>query len=227
MAIIEGTDGPDSLSATADGDILLGKGGNDTLNGAGHFAFVAYWTSPSAVGVQLFSEQANDGFSGTDTLLNIHGVFGSAFGDVILGSDLTDVLSGLDGDDSLLGLGGDDVLEGGTGDDSIDGGDGNDTINYSGNRSDYTITASDNGFIIVDNRPGGDGSDTVTNAEVFQFLDGTLTAANLLNGTPAGSVIGTDGNDRLADRPGDTTFDGRGGYDWLDLQGEGFRGDTI
>ncbi|MDI3308549.1 MAG: hypothetical protein QJR07_15765, partial [Acetobacteraceae bacterium] len=212
MAIIEGTDGPDSLSATADGDILLGKGGNDTLNGAGHFAFVAYWTSPSAVGVQLFSERANDGFSGTDTLLNIHGVFGSAFGDVILGSDLTDVLSGLDGDDSLLGLGGDDVLEGDTGDDSIDGGDGNDTINYSGNRSDYTITASDNGFIIVDNRSGGDGSDTVTNAEVFQFLDGTLTAANLLNGTPAGSVIGTDGNDRLADRPGDTTFDGRGGY---------------
>ncbi len=227
MAILEGTDNADVLTAAADGDILIGKGGNDTLNGGGRFAFVAYWTSPSAVGVQLFSETANDGFGGTDRLFNIHGVFGSAFNDVILGSALTDVLSGLDGDDNLQGLDGDDVLDGGQGNDSIDGGVGNDTANFNGNRSDYTVTASGSGFIIVDNRPGSDGTDTVVNVEAFQFADGTLTADNLLTGSPAGGVTGTPGGDRLADRPGDTTIDGLGGYDWLDLQGSGYRGGQV
>src|SRR5690349_13731499 len=119
MATLEGTDGSDFLVADAEHNILLGKGGNDTLNGGSVFAFAAYWASPGPVGVQLFSESATDGYGpgSIDTLQNIHGVFGSAFNDAIMGSNLTDVLVGLVGDDTLAGLGGDDVLNGGGGND--------------------------------------------------------------------------------------------------------------
>ncbi len=237
MAVINGTGGADALTGGPDGDILIGNGGSDTLTAAGGFTFAAYWTSPGPVRVELFREAAFDGFGNPgseDALRGIHGVFGSAFGDGMLGSDLTDVLVGLDGDDTILGLGGDDVVNGGGGNDSIDGGGGSNTAVYNGKRSDYAISATDSGFTIADTRgAGGDGTDTVTGVEVFQFEDGLLTAADLLTGTPtqpappSNAVTGAAGDDRLVPGAGGGTIDGRGGYDWVDFTTQGHRGDTV
>ncbi len=237
MATQDGTDGAEVLTGGPDGDILIGNGGGDTLvaGGAG-FTFAAYWTSPGPVRVELFREAAFDGFGspgGQDALRGIHGVFGSTFGDGMMGSDLTDVLVGLDGDDTVSGLGGDDVINGGGGGDSIDGGAGNDTAAYNGRRSDYAISATDTGFTIADNRANGDGMDTVSGVEVFQFNDGVLTAADLLTGTPrplpppSDTVIGTEGDDRLVPGAGGGAIDGRGGHDWVDFRTQGHRGDTV
>jgi hypothetical protein len=74
----------------------------------------------------------------------------------ITGTDRNDVISGLGGNDSL------------------DGGAGIDTANYSGARSDYTITGTDTGFIIKDNRvTNSDGTDKLTNIENLSFSDVT------------------------------------------------------
>ena len=74
---------------------------------------------------------------------------------------------------------------GGGGDDAIDGGADNDTVTYTGLRSDYTITDNAGVYTIVDNRPGSpDGTDTVTGVENFQFADGTVSSALLINEAP-------------------------------------------
>jgi Ca2+-binding RTX toxin-like protein len=237
MATQNGTDGADVLTGGPEGDILIGSGGNDTLNGGEAFTFAAYWTSGGPVQVRLYEETASDGFGGVDTFHNIHGVFGSGFGDVMLGSSLSDVLIGLGGDDTLQGADGDDLLNGGAGDDILDGGAGNDTVQYGGLRSDYTITAYGNGFLIKDNYSGNgrdpDGTDTVTGLETFKFSDGTLTAANLLTETPTpppvggNTINGTAGDDRLIPTGSDNTINGYGGHDWVDLSTQGHRGDTV
>ena len=143
-----------------------------------------------------------------------------------------DVLTGGGGDDSLNGGAGDDELSGGAGSDAVDGGVGADRAFYGGNRADYTISASGSGFVIADNRGGGDGTDTVAGVETFRFGDGTLTAADLLTGTPpptspVNAVDGTEGDDRLVPGGGDNAIDGRGGDDWVDFTTQGHRGDTV
>src|SRR3954465_7264064 len=95
---IIGTDDADLITGGDGGDTIIGNGGNDTIDGGSGFNFVAYWTSPSSVGVQLFSGEAvTDGLGGHDTLVNIQGVIGSGFDDYIMGSSFTDVLIGLSG----------------------------------------------------------------------------------------------------------------------------------
>ena len=73
-----------------------------------------------------------------------------------------------------------------------------------------SAAAQTGSYTLIDNRSGApDGNDTVVNVENFQFSDGTLTAAEILNDAPtdisisassvdensaAGTVVGTLGN---------------------------------
>ena len=92
-----------------------------------------------------------------------------------------DGFQGNDGNDSIRGGGGGDWLRGGAGDDYIDGGDdgvdtnGNpqqDNAQYSGEFSNYLISRNADGSITVkDNRPDGDGVDTLVNVESLGFQD--------------------------------------------------------
>ncbi|CAO4163445.1 DUF642 domain-containing protein [Methylorubrum populi] len=77
-------------------------------------------------------------------------------------------------------IGGNDTLTGGAGDDQIDGGAGTDTAIYAGNRSAYTVTHTPGTTTYI--LSGPDGTDTVKNVELFQFDDGRLTAAQLVDG---------------------------------------------
>src|SRR5262249_37000512 len=65
------------------------------------------------------------------------------------------------------------------------------TAVYSGKKADYLITynASTQTYTIADQRAGSpDGTDTVTNVENFQFADGTVTSASLID-TPPGLTV--------------------------------------
>lgn len=257
MAEINGTDASDALAGGAENDTLIGGGGNDTLDGGGGWNVVAYWTSPSAVGVQLFRGfTSNDGFGiGNDVLVNIHGVFGSAWDDIILGSDWGDLIGGLDGNDTLEGQGGDDAIIGRAGDDRISGGTGNDTAFFGGNRGDYTVTAVDGGFTITHNATFlewgtevNEGTDLVTDVELFDFAGEIFTADQVLNplaGRPTNgddsltgtaradridalagndTINGGAGDDTLIGNAGDDVIDGGAGYDTAAMGNVGFRG---
>ncbi|MBX6742104.1 MAG: DUF4214 domain-containing protein [Acetobacteraceae bacterium] len=123
----------------------------------------------------------------------------------------------------------------------VDGGGGNDTAVFAGAASRYQIQAQPDGATRVTDSTGVLGPYVLWNVEHLQFDDqnvaapgqapypGTI-AINSLPGTDSGLstvITGTPGDDRLAAGPGRNSIDGLAGYDWLDLQGEGFRGDTI
>jgi serralysin len=183
--LITGTESSDLITGGAGNDTILGNGANDTIDGGGGINFIAYWSSVGAVAVQLGDGTVTiDGHGGHDVLINIQGVIGSGSDDTISGSNLSDILIGLSGNDMLRSLDGDDLIVGGLGNDDIDGGGGSDKVFYSGNRTDYVVTATANGFTIVDARAGvdKDGIDTVVNVEFYQFANGTAAAADLLSG---------------------------------------------
>ncbi|UFZ02671.1 S8 family serine peptidase [Bradyrhizobium ontarionense] len=84
------------------------------------------------------------------------------------------VFTGGMGNDELTGNVGDDTLAGGAGgNDTLDGGAGTDTAVFTGTIADYAITINDR-VVSVTNLHDGT-VDTVTNVELFQFADGTLT----------------------------------------------------
>ncbi|MGD9884020.1 MAG: family 16 glycosylhydrolase [Reyranella sp.] len=93
--------------------------------------------------------------------------------DVVNGAASAEHLSGLAGDDNLNGLGGDDTFVGAHGHDALNGGDGSDTAIFSGERSDYTVSAVGAATIISDTRADTpDGTDTLTGVEFASFADG-------------------------------------------------------
>lgn len=124
------------------------------------------------------------------TMITVIGM--GAGDDTITDNDDAHIISGGDGNDSINGQGGDDTIVGGSGNDSINGGLGTDTAVYAGNRSDYSITLqADGSLIITDNYAGtpNDGADTVSNVEMFDFFDGQISLATLLNSPPTDILI--------------------------------------
>ena len=165
-----------------DGNDNLASGlGNDTLNG-GNGVDTALFTGSSGVTVDLriTTPQAVGGGLGTDTLISIEWLSGSAHNDTLTGNNSNNNLFGNSGNDSLFGLGGNDALNAGSGNDTLNGGAGNDVLSglggldtavFSGNRSAYTISKI-GGLITVS---GPDGTDTMTDVEFLAFADTTLS----------------------------------------------------
>ena len=162
----EGTDGRDSLIATAENPVLHGKAGNDTLTG----------------------HQGNDelhGDTGDDTLRGLAG------DDLLLGGEGRDTLNGEAGNDILAGGAGHDALNGGTDDDLYIYTAGHDTLyDQSGNDAVLLAKLSREQFGQSLARQGNDlqvriDKDNVLtlkdlfvqtdNIEHFVFADGTST----------------------------------------------------
>ncbi|MBW4472577.1 MAG: hypothetical protein KME45_19725 [Stenomitos rutilans HA7619-LM2] len=222
-------DGDDFLDGGANNDLLIGGAGNDTIDGGAGTDVASYLYSPKGVVVNLdtttgYSHQAyssdlepsfeiaagkaQDGYSTTDTLLNLEG---------ILGSNLADILIGNSQNNAIAGLGGSDVLIGNAGNDTLDGGDGIDTASYRYDPSAVLVslefeTASD----------GSGGLDTLKNIENIvgsEFAD-RLTGNSQVNIILAGKgndiIDGKDGNDQLFGEAGNDEFLGDAGNDALD-----------
>jgi Ca2+-binding RTX toxin-like protein len=174
-----------AIGSSRYGDLLIGndgpnyfegRGGNDTLDGAGGRDRAAYNNAPGPVTVNLSLGSAS-GADGTDVLISIEDVRGSAYGDVLIGSDLGNDFQARAGDDAITGLGGDDTMHGGQGNDSLDGGAGTDTARFTGAKDDYTVTVGVGGVITVtDKTANRDGTDQLTSIEKLQFSDQTIAA---------------------------------------------------
>lgn len=195
--IILGNAGDDTLTGSPQDDIIYGLGGNDTLiagHGGGDDVIdggddgdtVKYLSADEPMIIDLTAGKAyGDPDIGLDTLINIENVVAGSGNDVIIGDKNANKLDGSAGDDQIAGLGGDDL---------IDGNLGVDTAVYTGKASDYDIFLNEDGSLtVVDQRPGGDGSDTVKNAEWLQFSDQKAWVADLedgVNQAPTGITLG-------------------------------------
>lgn len=86
--------------------------------------------------------------------------------DVVTGSVYSDVLSGFSGNDLIYGK---------AGNDQIYGDSGIDTAQFTGSRSQYTISGS----TVTDGISNRDGTDTLSHVELLKFSDATLTFAQI------------------------------------------------
>jgi Ca2+-binding RTX toxin-like protein len=235
----------DNLTGSAGDDVLGGGGGNDILNGGEGFDYAYYGADTTTTGVKvnlsLTTAQATVG-AGTDTLLNIEGVYGSRFNDIITGSAGANTIHGYGGDDKINGGGGDDdirgdadpeewvsrtgisgndILNGGAGNDRLMGGAGNDVIDGDGgidwayyNETAVGITAS-----LTTGVADGDGHDTLVEIENIwgsmfnDVLEGNALANNLVGEFGDDILMGLGGNDLLEAASGNDTVLGGDGAD--------------
>jgi methionine-rich copper-binding protein CopC len=75
------------------------------------------------------------------------------------------VITGGDGPDSLVGT---------VGNDTVAGGAGIDIYTFTGNRSQYILTKTANGYQAHDGTPGRDGTDLISAVETLAFADSTV-----------------------------------------------------
>ena len=107
-----------NLTGNALDNVLVAGAGNNTLDGAAGNDTASYITAGAGVTVDLNSSAAQaTGGSGSDTLLNIENLQGSAYNDVLTGNAGANVLLGEAGADILIGGAGTNTLAGGPGDD--------------------------------------------------------------------------------------------------------------
>jgi Ca2+-binding RTX toxin-like protein len=131
--VLEGGDGDDRL--------FSGDGGNDRLDGGAGRDIADYTGSAAGIRADLAAGTVASK-AGTDKLLAVEGVEGSAYADLIRGDGHANTLTGGEGDDRIWGGGGNDriedgshyrpghhnLLDGGAGADWIAGSDGSDLI---------------------------------------------------------------------------------------------------
>ncbi|WP_193749966.1 calcium-binding protein [Shimia sp. SK013] len=187
----------------------------------------------------LIGTAVNDvlqGGTGNDTLAGLAGndtLSGGDDDDSLIGGTGNDRLLGGNGADTLLGGGQDDVMTGGAGNDSVDGGGGTDRLVFELTRSTVVVNDLGNGMIEIICPVG---TDLVTNVEFFDFLDGSLTLAELLlSARPSAgiSLNGTYGEDTLTGNTGNDTLSGSAGADIIagadgnDLLDGGDQADTL
>jgi len=202
MAQVTGGSGTDTLisienlTGSSSNDILQGNGDDNILNGGFGSDTASYEGAASAVTVSLaISIAQNTIGDGTDTLISIENLIGSAFNDTLTGNASANVLNG------------------GLGDDTLNGGDGNDTASYEGAASAVTVS------LITGLATGGAGSDTLTSIENLtgssfnDVLTGSAAANFLIGAIGDDTLIGDAGNDTLLGGAGNDVLDGGEGSD--------------
>ena len=115
-----GDDGNDTLIGNGGDDFLEGGAGDDLIDGGAGIDLASYSEATAGVTVSLaLAGPQNTGGVGTDTIVGIEDLVGSAFGDHLTGNAGVNYIYGLEGDDMLTGLLGQDVLTGGAGGDTF------------------------------------------------------------------------------------------------------------
>ncbi len=178
----------DDHITTGDGDdFAYGGSGNDTIVG-GSGQGDDYYDGGLGNDIVVYSSASNE--------ISVNLETGYAFGDEIDLDQLVsieNIVAG-DGDDTLTGDDEDNQITGAAGDDNIDGKGGTDTAIYSGTRADYQIISlSSNRVRITDLRQDSpDGTDEVSNVEIFSFADGTFTSDALFSANNKPIIISDD-----------------------------------
>jgi len=207
-----GQGGDDTITGSANGDILNGGDGDDMISGdigedsirggAGNDTLFGDTDDDQLLGEDgadsLFGGTGNDllrggndddrinGNSGHDTLegeLGNDTILAGAGNDLGRGGSGSDSIKGQSGWDTLFGGGGNDTIRGEAGDDIINGGDGDDTIVGGFGRDLVT---------------GGEGSDQINGSSGNDTLLGDDGDDSIIGGSGADILLGGDGDDRLS-----------------------------
>jgi Ca2+-binding RTX toxin-like protein len=116
---ITGDAAANSLTGGAGNDTINGLGGNDTINGGTGIDTASYDTLAAGVFVSLALQGSsqNTGAAGSDLLISIENLIGSAFNDTLEGDIANNSLASGAGNDTIFGSGGNDAINGGSGTD--------------------------------------------------------------------------------------------------------------
>ena len=179
----------ENLLGSAFDDVLAGSSGTNTLNGGAGQDRASYARATGGVSVSLaISGAQNTGAGGSDTLISIEGLIGSAFAD------------------TLTGDAGDNVLEGGGGDDTLAGGGGIDLASYAGAAGGVTVSLATSDVQAT----GGAGIDRLSG---FEGLIGSAFADTLTGSANGDRLQGGAGDDVLRGDGGDDALIGGAGTD--------------
>jgi len=200
------------LYGGAGNDTLRGDYGNDTLDGGSGVNTADYSQDSAGITADLSTGSATDGYSTTDTLINIQNILGSDYADTITGDSNDNVLNGGKGNDTIHGGAGNDDLIGGWGNDTLDGGTGTNTADYSADGSGIYVdlssgTATD----------GHGNSDTLSN---IQNVTGSAYADAITGDSHDNVLLGSGGNDTLVGGDGNDTLDGGSGENTADYSND-------
>jgi serralysin len=213
---IYGYGGADTIFGLGGNDNIMGGAGADTIDG-GEGQDIAYYSDPdTGVFVSLITGRGFNGTADGDRLINIEGVSGTNFADLLVGNDVHNVLIGGSGEDSLKGGGGADLLSGGSGADLLDGEGGSDTADYYDSSVGVNVSLIDD-FAALGSAEG-DELDNIENLGGSAHDDQLWgdDGANILNGQGGADTLkGYGGADTLYGSGGVDTLYGMGGIDTL------------
>jgi serralysin len=170
-------------------NLLFGNAGNNVLDGSGGNDTLSFFNATAAVTANLLTGTATG--AGTDKLVAIENLTGSAYADSLTGNTL------------------DNVIDGGVGADTMSGGTGDDTY--------YVDNTGDN---VVETSPSG-GDDTIYSSVSYslkgRFVEHlTLTGTADINATgnnQLDNLVGNDGNNILDGQGGTNYLTGGAGAD--------------
>jgi Ca2+-binding RTX toxin-like protein len=175
---LRGGAGADRLTGDANGNTLEGKGGRDTLDGGAGVDFAGYDTAAAGVVANLATSAGTTGEALNDVYINIEGLRGSTFNDLLIGNAA------------------DNFLDGGLGADTHDGGAGEDWVTYRNSTTSIQAVLSLNGGAVGE--ATGDQYINVENLEGSAFGDNVQgnEGDNVIAGGGGGDIIaGWGGND--------------------------------
>ncbi|NDY92866.1 beta strand repeat-containing protein [Ideonella livida] len=189
--------------ATAWTESFEGRAGHDTLDGAGGKDFVRYEAATVAVQVNLATGTAQDGQGGTDILLNIEGIWGSAYGDLLVGGAAANGAGTTDGFE---------FFRGGAGHDTIDGGTGYDRADYTNSATGIVAQLSGSDSIAGTVQDGLGGTDSLYSIEAIRgsaFADQITGSGRSTYAVDSyyESLEGLEGNDTLHGNGGSVRAD--------------------
>lgn len=205
---LEGGVRSDNLFGLQGDDTLIGRGGNDIIDGgdgydqanyvgvSSNFTFsrredgaVIATDTTTAEGVdELFNVEAVyfDGDSTWASLASVVADYGTAGNDTWL--------EGTGGSDNLYGLDGDDTLVGREGNDFLYGGEGYDQANYFGSSADFTFEDNGDGTVTVTDITTGEGVDVLDSVEAVYF-DGDSTWMSIEDAIAGSSLFARGSGD--------------------------------
>lgn len=214
--VLSGGAGDDILRGDTGRDELVGGPGDDELDGGSSPPgvlsgdSVSYAASPVGVTASLAAESATG--EGTDVLIDIEAIEGSAFDDVLTGNaKLNHVDAGL-GNDELYGGYGIDFLFPGEGRNVVDGGRGGE----SEDQGDFVMYVFNPGGVRISSEPS-ESAEQITNVEV---IFGSHYDDVIAGGPDADRIFSWGGDDHISGGGGDDYLDPGGDDDEVD-GGEG------
>jgi Ca2+-binding RTX toxin-like protein len=198
-------------------NVMTGNAGNNVLNGRGGIDTLQMTREATFTGVTVvdLTNGAATGH-GTDMLLNIENVRGTALSDRITGSAGNNVIDGADGNDEIFATAGVDHYEGGSGHDVLRfQTTGAATVNLAAGS--YSLASGGQGTLAgLEQVVGSMHADGLTGDGNANVLSGGLGGDLLVGGGGDDALWGGGGSDRLVADAGSDTLTGH-----RDLGGQG------